>query len=98
MFYGVEQSTDLRDRKTIIKKFTSLVALNRWVLGKSGNFTYENPEDVQNYHRTFRYGYELDGRVDKKDSIFKDIGTSTYPRSLNDNIALYLYKYGKEIK
>lgn len=96
MYYGVEQSTDLRDRRTVIKKFTTERSLNKW-MEKSGEFTYADPESARNYHHTFRYGYYLNGRIDKKNSIFKESGTSTYPLREADKVANYLYKYGEEI-
>ena len=40
----------------------------------SGSFTYVDPKGARNYHHNFRYGYELSGRIDKKDPIFKDLG------------------------
>lgn len=100
MFYGIEQSTDLRCRNTIIKKFSTKNALLKWMNlpNTSGRFTYADPEGARNYHHSFRYGYDLKGRIDKKDPIFKDYGTSTYPKRVNDQIASYLYKYASEIK
>lgn len=98
MYYGVEQSTDMRDKRTVIKKFASnKVALLKW-MKNSGGFTYDDPESARNYHHTFRKGYELNGRVNKKDKIFMESGTPTYPRNDADNLAAYLYKYGSEIK
>jgi len=96
MLYGVEKSTDLRDPRTQIKKFTSERALLNW-MKNSGGFTYEDPALAQNYHHTFRYGYRLAGRIDKKDEVFNDRGTSTYPVTYNDQIARYLYRHGTEI-
>lgn len=63
----------------------------------SGHLTYKDPEAARNYHHTFRYGYELYGRISKKDPIFKDTGSRDYPRNLQDNIARYVREYGKEI-
>lgn len=97
MYYGVEQSTDMRDKRTVIKKFTSKVALLKW-MKNSGGFTYDDPESARNYHHTFREGYELNGRINKKDKIFNDRGTTTYPRNADDNLANYLYVHGLEIK
>lgn len=97
MYYGVEQSTDFRDRQTIIKKFGNKNVLLNW-MKISGNFTHDDPESVRNWHHTFRYGYQYFGRIDKKDPIFKDFGTHTYPNSYNDQVATYLYKYGEEVK
>lgn len=96
MFYCVEQSTDLRKQRTVIKKFRSKSNLIKW-MEKSGDFTYADPESANNYHRTFRYGYEHFGRIDKKDPIFKDRGTSTYPICEADNMATYLRKWGYEV-
>lgn len=97
MFYGVERSTDMRCPMTQIKKFTSKKSLQKWIELKSGNYTYADPKSAQNYHRSFRYGYELVGRIDKKSPIFKDFGSPTYPRTQNDNIYYYLCEYGTEI-
>lgn len=97
MYYGVEQSTDMRDKRTVIKKFSSKASLIKW-MKNSGGFTYDDPESARNYHRTFREGYKLDGRVNKKDKIFMESGTPTYPRNDKDNLATYLYKYGSEVK
>jgi len=52
----------------------------------------------QNYHHTFRYLYELFGRVDKRDSVFKSQGTSTYPKNDKDRMYSYLIKHGEELK
>lgn len=97
MIYGVEQSTDLRDRRTKIKKFTSLRSALKWA-SSSGGFTHDNPEEARNYHRTFRELYELNGKVNYKDKIFTNNGTPTYPCSKEDNLAMYLYAYAEEIK
>jgi len=98
MFYGVEQSTDKRCPNTVIKKFTSIRSLKKW-MEFSGRFTHENPEIALNWHRTYRKGYHLNGRINKKDKIFSDKKNrnSMYPRSLNDNIDMYLYVYGVEV-
>lgn len=80
MFYGVEQSTDLRDRRTVIKKFMSLSSLQKWTSTNSGRFTHEDPQAAKNTHHTFRYGYELNGTVNKKDPIFTNVGSRTYPQ------------------
>lgn len=97
MLYGIEQSTDMRCPRTVVKKFTSKKQLLEW-MKTSGNFTYADPEKARNWHRTFRYGYELHGRVDRKDSCFNNIGTSTYPRNGQDNFADYICKHGNRIK
>lgn len=98
MFYGIEQSTDSRNQKTVIKKFPSQKSLEKWMNEKSGEYSYTCPESAKNYHRTFRYGYEYAGRIDKKDRTFSNSGTPTYPRNQKDNLATYIWKYGKAIK
>ncbi len=97
MYYGVEQSTDMRDHRTVIKKFARESPLRVW-MQNSGGFTYGDPEGAQNFHHTFRYGYRLDGRIDMRDRVFKNLGTPTYPVSRNDQIATYLFKHGERIE
>ncbi len=96
MYYGVEQSTDLRCPNTIIKKFTSIVSLKKWMIN-SGKFTHSNPELARNYHHNIRYGYKYFGRIDKRHEIFKDYGSRDYPQNDLDRLARYLYVFGKEI-
>lgn len=96
MYYGVEQSTDQRCPRTVIKKFTGKRALLKW-MEKSGGLTYADPVGARNYHHTFRYGYELSGRVDRKDAIFQDRGSNSYPRNDADNMASYLYWYADKV-
>lgn len=98
MFYGVEQSTDLRDRRTNIVKFKSETALKKWLSLGQCKLTYSDPDAARNHHHTLKYGYELARRVDRKDPIFKYSGTSTYPCTQEDNLVNYLYKYGTEIE
>ena len=99
MFYGVEFSTDMRDRRCVIKKFSSENGLQKWLhgTGKSGRMTYDNPEEARNYHHTFRQGYELVGRVNKKDPIWKQQGTRTYPMDDNQRMHNYLHVYGRAV-
>lgn len=97
MYYGIEQSTDMRDPRTVVKKFRSITALKKW-MKHSGHFTYDDPDAARNHHHTFRYGYELLGRVDKSDEIFKSRGTPSYPRNDTDNLAWYVEKYGYEVE
>jgi len=99
MFYGVEQSTDLRNPQTVVKKFRSKSQALRWrgEPGKSGRSTFADPEGARNWHHTFRRVYELVGKVDRKHPVFKDRGTSTYPRCDADNLASYLYLFGEEV-
>ena len=97
MYYGVEQSTDLRNQRTVIKKFTSIKSLYKWLDQCKNDYTYADPEGARNWHRTIREGYKLCGRINKKDTIFSDRGTSTYPRNENDNMATYIWKYGERV-
>ncbi len=96
MFYGIAQSTDMRDPDTYIIKFTAKSALFKWMRG-GGDYTHSDPAAARNYHRTFRRGYELQGRIDKRDAIFGDRGSHTYPRNEKDNLAYYIKKYGREL-
>ena len=74
MYYGVEQSTDLRNQRTVIKKFTSIKSLYKWLDQCNNDYTYADPEGARNWHRTIREGYELCGHINKKDAIFHDRG------------------------
>lgn len=100
MYYGIEQSTDLRRPNTVVKKFVSRSAALRWrdEPGMSGRSTYGDPEGARNWHHTYRRVYELQGRLDRKHEVFRDRGTSTYPRSDADNLASYLYRFGQEVE
>ncbi len=98
MFYGIEQSTDLRDPRTVVKKFSSESALRRWIGNGGGEFTYTDPDMARNWHHTFREGYELIGRVDRKSKIFSDVGTRDYQRCAADNLAAYIHKFGTPVK
>ena len=96
MFYGIEQSTDMRGPKTVVKKFSGKPALRKWLQG-GGGFTYSDPDAARNHHRSFRSGYQHIGRIDKKDKIFSSYGTRDYPRNDADNLARYLQAYGSEL-
>lgn len=96
MYYGIEQSTDLRDKRTVIKKFTSQAALRKW-MANSGGYTYGDPDAARNHHRTFRSGFELKGRINNADEIFSRRGTPTYPLFDSDKLAIYIMEYGEEI-
>ena len=98
MYYGIFQSTDLRDRRTQIKKFSSLKAALKWKAQGNGQFTYDDPDAARNHHHSFKYVYEYIGRINKKDVIFMYNGTPTYPCTENDKLATYISKYGTEIK
>ena len=96
MLYGIEQSTDMRCKRTVVKKFSSLSALKKW-LENSGGYTYSYPDSANNWHHTFRSGYELIGRIDKKHKLFHDNGTPTYPRNEQDKLASYIQMFGTEV-
>ena len=96
MYYGIEQSTDMRCPRTVVKKFRSENALRKWMQG-GGNFTYADPDSARNHHRSFRSGSEYKGRIDKKDKIFSNYGTRDYPKNDTDNLAFYIQKYGREL-
>lgn len=96
MLYGIEQSTDMRCPRTVVKKFTSRKALAYWLMG-GGGYTYADPDSARNWHHSFRSGFELSGRIDKSNKIFKDSGTPTYPRNATDNLATYIQTFGKSI-
>ena len=98
MYYGIERSTDLRDPQTVVKKFVSRGTLERWVKHKRFANTYADPEAAQNWHHTLRYGYELKGRINKRDGFFTDKGTPTYPLTTADKLGNYIRRYGEEIK
>lgn len=98
MFYGVKQSTDMRNKQTEVKKFKTETALKKWLSYGGGNFTYDDPEEARNYHHSFKSGYELNGRINKKDRIFQQKGSRDYPKSNNDKIASYLYVYGRSVE
>jgi len=96
MFYGIEQSTDQRCPRTVVKKLASQSALKRWMAG-GGGYTYSDPDGAKNHHRSFRYGYELAGRIDRKDRVFSISGTRDYPRNDADNLAEYISRNGVQI-
>jgi hypothetical protein len=87
----------MRCPDTKVKKFTSKTQLEKWML-VSGDFTHTDPAAARNYHHTFRYGFEYSGRINKKDPIFKDRGSPTYPRNENDNLYSFLYQYGRKVE
>jgi len=98
MFYGIEYSTDLRCKQTVVKKFRTENALKKWIDGCRKRSTYADQESARNWHHTFREGWELRGRIDFKHKMFQDYGTSTYPQTKSDNIHSYLFKYGRRVE
>lgn len=97
MYYGISQSTDLRHPKTVVKKFTSLRAAHAWAKIGNGDYTYKDPDAAQNWHHTFKYVYELRGRINKKDPVFGNLETSCYPRCHEDNLATYIKTHGWKV-
>ena len=97
MYYGIEQSTDMRALATIVRKFATRSSVEKWVASGGGGFTHKDPEASRNYHHTFRHAYEMAGRVDKRSEIMRRRGTSMYPRSMADNLAHYVMVHGKEL-
>ena len=96
MFYGIEQSTDLRCLRTKVVKFTSRTSLLKWMAG-GGGYTYADPDVARNHHHNLREGYEIKGRIRKSDGVFRDRGTRDYPRNDADNLARYISIYGDPI-
>jgi len=97
MIYGIEQSTDLRCKQTVIKKFGSIKTAQKWAKN-SGGFTYRNPEAARNYHHTFRYLYEFFGRLPKKEvKVEMSYSTSTYPVTEADAKARIIMRHGKKV-
>ncbi len=95
MIYGIEESTDMRDPRTVIKKFTSVQSAKRWC-ANSGKFTHDNPETAQNYHHTFRTIYQspLGWRLPSKKQIELEVRHnmgSIYSPSTNKVIATHIH-------
>lgn len=97
MFYGVEESTDMRCPQTKIVKFTSESGLKKWMQARQGTFTYDDPEVAKNYHKTFRKGYDYQGRIKKADVEKLVKSTPTYPRCYEDGLSLFLHLNAKEV-
>lgn len=97
MYYVISQSTDLRCPRTVVKKFPSLASARREARIGSGEFTCRDPEAARNWHHTYKKIWELKGRVNRKDKIFSDRGTSCYPRCDADNLASYIQRHGHEV-
>jgi len=97
--YGIEQSTDMRDKRTIIKTFSSESTALKWK-EYSGHLTHgENAEVQKNYHHTFRCVYVLVGRLPTPKSIEKirsEWRHSIYAKSVNDVKADYISSNGTE--
>ena len=79
-------------------KFASESALRRWIGNGGGELTYSDQESARNWHHTFREGYEMKGRIDRKNRIFSDVGTRDYQRCAADNMAAYIHKFGTHVR
>lgn len=97
MFYGVIQSTDMRCRNAKVIKFSGRNALITWI-NAGGEFTHENPEEAQNYHRNIRHGYKLSGRVNRKDAVFSCFAGGVYAKTQEERLVDYLNKYGEVVE
>lgn len=97
MFYGIEQSTDLRCPQTEVIKFHDEKELRKW-MERSGGYTYDDPDSARNHHHTYRYGYEHIGRIDKKHPAFKAKGSGFYPMTDADRLANYLRRTASELR
>lgn len=101
MYFGIEQSTDLRNPQSLIVKFAKIEKkkVKTWFFSKiNGEFTYANPDAAHNHHHTFRYIYEYDGQliITKKEiEEIKKYSTSTYPIYTEDARAQIIKKYAR---
>ncbi len=65
MFYGIEQTTDLRYRETVIRRFRSESTLREWLGQSQGQYAWPGaaderlPASQQNWHRRLRTGYRM---------------------------------------
>lgn len=106
MIYGIDQTTDLRDLDTRIKKFTSKKAALIWK-SQSGGYAWVGAadEDIapsqQNWHRRFRHIYETKNwRPPSKKKLYELAirdSSSTYPRNSLDILASLISNNGIEI-
>lgn len=102
MIYGVEQSTDLRDPRTRIRRFRSEPAALSWA-AHSGQFTYADPEGARNWHHTFRTLYRMPKgwRPPKPQTLFREAerqSTRDYPRTSDDMLAEHVRRDGERIE
>ena len=107
MIWGIEQSTDMRNPRTVIKKFSTRKSALKWA-SESGGYSDKGaannalPVPSQNWHHSFRYVWETNGwrspSVAKLDEMAWKISTSTYPRYARDVLASLIEKNGTEVK
>lgn len=101
MIYGIEYSTDMRDRRTKVTKFRSIKRAVEWA-SVSGGYTHGEPVAAMNWHRTFRAVVETyDGwRVPSNavlDAQARQRSTPTYPMTPNDVLADSIFRNGRRI-
>lgn len=101
MIYGIEESTDLRNPRTVIKKFSSENAARKWA-ARGGGFTYDDPEAARNYHHTFRRVYRMPmrWRMPSKSKIeyeWRRRQGSVYSPSMASIMASEVEKAGEEL-
>ena len=107
MIYGIEQTTDLRNRETKVEKFSSMAKAIKW--GKRGGaFAWNGASrsdidpQTQNWHRRLRsiyqmpYGWRPPSRT-KLDEVVQKSYSSTYYCSRHDALANAVIKDGEEI-
>jgi hypothetical protein len=108
MIYGIEQTTDMRDPDTKIRKFSSLRQAERWAKD-SGGFAWngavgsEVRPTMQNFHRRMRAIYQMphSWRPPSKrelGAIAYRNSTSTYPCRRIDALASAIYRDGEEVQ
>jgi hypothetical protein len=98
MIYGIEQTTDLRDRQTRIKKFTTKARALTW-LSEGGKLAF--PGDPKNAHHRLRELWEVKGSKPSWKKAYKDYITncrhSTYRRYPEDFEAGAIRDHGIKI-
>lgn len=98
----IEKSTDLRYPQTKITFTTSLAKAKRIRELRSGRFTYDDPDEARNWHRTFVYVYQLPTGWRKPSEKFlreeaRKESTPTYPRTPSDILGEIIRKVGTKV-
>ncbi len=97
MYYGISQSTDLREPQTKVKKFTSKRAALKWA-ETSGYLTHgEHADAMRNHHHTFRKVYDFKGRLPKFKSQDR-YHYGMYAKNEETLKADYIEKHGDLVK
>lgn len=107
VFYGIDQTTDLRHPETKVVRLSSRKAALDWLAKKgelawSGAARHDIPGPQQNFHHRLRSAYEMPPRwrpPSKKALREKawNSSTSSYPRNESDMLANAVYKDGEEL-